>query len=328
MFNFILHSAIDFEKLKKADVSLNAILFCDLSGGHSPFFSFTQDSYKEYEKYLGSRHPKRENFFQYDIYKGLRENLDKNSYVDTVRFYFLCVMACFVGEGFALCRLPLDYSWKAFEKAFTVLSEKCDFSKSNTFLEDWKYFWWGFEALFGDKYGCCSPDEYSPTSFRKSKVGLYYYLFSNGYFMEILNNKKKLEDCVKPYTDYEINHLTQIIEDYQRFKKNYTDYDFNQEKQDCDNLINGWINERNVLQDLLEYSLRKDFPMVIQYCNNCGRKLFRPVEICHSCKNDLTVESGITKLPKYKVVRKTPKYEGIEVACPEVLDSMIWGCYR
>lgn len=88
MFNFILHSAIDFEELKKADVCLNAILFDDLSGRHSPFFSFTRDSYKEYEKYLGSRHPEREKFFQYDIYKGLRENLARESYITTVRFFF------------------------------------------------------------------------------------------------------------------------------------------------------------------------------------------------------------------------------------------------
>lgn len=238
MFNFILHSAIDFEKLKKADVSLNAILFCDLSGRHSPFFSFAQDSYKEYEKYLGSRHPKREKFFQYDIYKGLRENLAKESYINTMRFYFLCVMACFVGEGFTLGLLPYDDSWKVFEQAFTVLSKKCDFSKSNTFLDDWKCFWLGFESLFGDKYGCCSLSEYSPFPFREFKVGLCDYLFSNGYFVEILKNKNKIVDCVRYYANYEIDCLAQIIEDNQ-----------------ASNSVNKWINERNVLQDLLEYSL-------------------------------------------------------------------------
>lgn len=156
-------------------------------------------------------------------------------------------MACFVGEGFALYPLAYKDSWKVFEQAFTVLSKKCDFPKAGVFLDDWKNFWLGFEVMFGDKYGCCSLNEYSLSTFREFKVGLCDYLFSNGYFVEILKNKMKVVDLVKYYANLEIDRLSQIIE-----------------KNPIANLTNELINERNVLQDLLEYSPRKPLPTAIQ----------------------------------------------------------------
>ena len=300
-FNFREPKSIAFDELRKMDVALNAILFCNLSGRTSPFWEYTEKAYREYASYLYSKHPEKQPFARCYPYEGLRKNLSQYEHINTETFYFLCVMACFLENRFDI---PCYNSWLLFEKAFTVLSKKCTYFCQNTFLEDWKYFWWGFDASFGEKYKEISIGDYDSHTFEIFKTELLHHSFTSGSFVKVLSNKSTIGECAIYYASFEIGNLTSILQ-------------HNPESSST----RDWRTEREIANDLLNYAKNENFLTIIQYCKKCGAKILPAATRCRVCKSDLTLETSVTQQPKPKIESRRSKRAGIEISFPETLEA-------